>query len=62
MNCIFNLLVLAAILFLSIGSGWSQKPFRKCANGLGYCTSVRNTCRAIAPPTECGPKEKCCKR
>nr|NP_001261036.1 uncharacterized protein Dmel_CG43788 [Drosophila melanogaster]AGB93568.1 uncharacterized protein Dmel_CG43788 [Drosophila melanogaster] len=62
MNCFSKVFLLAAILFLSIRSGWSQMRFRKCGNDLGYCTSVRNRCRAIAPPTECGPNEKCCKR
>ncbi|XP_039480776.1 uncharacterized protein LOC120444869 [Drosophila santomea] len=62
MNSISKLLVLAAILFLSMGSVWSQAPYKKCANGKGFCVSVRHRCRAIAPPTECGPNEKCCKR
>ncbi|XP_043645859.1 uncharacterized protein LOC122615069 [Drosophila teissieri] len=62
MNSILKLLVLAAILFLSTASGSIQAPYKKCAEGRGYCVSVRHRCRAIAPPTQCPPNEKCCKR
>ncbi|XP_037717606.1 uncharacterized protein LOC119551970 [Drosophila subpulchrella] len=51
--------LLLALLIPNIESGWSYK---KCANGRGYCQSVRAPCKEIGSRSECGPKEKCCKR
>ncbi|XP_017078411.1 uncharacterized protein LOC108112700 [Drosophila eugracilis] len=61
MVCYLKFLLLAVILFLSIDCIVGP-PYRKCGEGLGFCTPVRNRCKVIAPPTECRDQEKCCSR